>query len=374
MASTYKRGEKGKEIYWGRLTRHGVERRRSLRTTSAKVARERLDAWVAQVEGEGFGQKTKHTFDEAAVKFIDEHLPTIKPKSRKRYGTSIANLTPFLKGRDLAQIGSAELNEFVSARRREVIVPNMRFDQTERRTDKTVSPPTIRRDLACLSSIYGMAIEWEWVDVNPVGPFLRRMRRRWLKESQPRTRYLTKTEEAALIEHAHPDVAKAITFAIATGLRKEEQFALDWSAISLDPAQVRVSGSTSKNARDRSVPLMPAALKVLEGLPRSDRVPHVFWHMDLRRSRKPRRLNTMDRGLKAAARRAGIKDLRWHDLRRTCGCRLLQDHRASMETVSKWLGHSSVKVTEASYAFLTIEHLHRAIQTVDISGHSEIVA
>ena len=39
-----------------------------------------------------------------------------------------------------------------------------------------------------------------------------------------------------------------------------------------------------------------------------------------------------------------IPHLIWHDLRCTCGCRLLQDHKMSMEEVSKWLGHSSVKV------------------------------
>lgn len=356
MASIYKRGQKGKEVYWGRLTRHGVERRRSLRTTSAKVARERLDAWVAQIEGEGFGKRAKRTFDEAAVRFIDEHLPTIKPKSRTRYGVSIANLLPHLKGLDLTQIGSAELTAFTNARRGEA------------------AAPTIRRDLACLSSIYGMAIEWEWVDINPVGPFLRRMRRRWLKESPPRTRYLTKAEEAALLAAAHPAVAPAIKFAIETGLRKEEQFSLVWSQIALDPGVVSVSGSTSKNSRDRAVPLTKPALAILADMKRHDTLPHVFWHMDLRRSRKARRLNTMDRGLKAAARRAGISDLRWHDLRRTCGCRLLQSGRVSMEQVSKWLGHSSVKVTEASYAFLTIENLHAAIRTADTSGHIGIAS
>ena len=69
----------------------------------------------------------------------------------------------------------------------------------------------------------------------------------------------------------------------------------------------------------------------------------------------------MNKGMKAARRRAGLKALRWHDLRRTCGCRLLQDHAMSMEGVKEWLGHSTVVVTERTYAFLEIEHLHRAV-------------
>lgn len=71
----------------------------------------------------------------------------------------------------------------------------------------------------------------------------------------------------------------------------------------------------------------------------------------------------MTKGLKGAARRAGIHDLRWHDLRRTCGCRLLQDRGLSTEQVRDWLGHSSVMTTEKAYAFLTIDDLHRAVGT-----------
>jgi integrase/recombinase XerD len=51
----------------------------------------------------------------------------------------------------------------------------------------------------------------------------------------------------------------------------------------------------------------------------------------------------------------------WHDLRRTCGCRLLQDKGFTMVQVSKWLGHASVRVTEKHYAFLYVDDLERAL-------------
>jgi integrase len=60
----------------------------------------------------------------------------------------------------------------------------------------------------------------------------------------------------------------------------------------------------------------------------------------------------MNKGLKAAARRAGIQDLQWHDLRRTAGCRWLQRDGKTKDEVCELLGHSSVVVTEKSYAFL----------------------
>jgi len=64
---------------------------------------------------------------------------------------------------------------------------------------------------------------------------------------------------------------------------------------------------------------------------------------------------------KKIARNAGVEDVTIHDLRRTCGCRLLRDRRMSLEVVSKWLGHSSVLVTERVYAFLEIDQLHEAV-------------
>ena len=60
----------------------------------------------------------------------------------------------------------------------------------------------------------------------------------------------------------------------------------------------------------------------------------------------------LNKGFKAAMRRAGITELQWHDLRRTAGCRWMQRDGKSMEEVSILLGHSSVLVTETRYAFL----------------------
>ena len=76
--------------------------------------------------------------------------------------------------------------------------------------------------------------------------------------------------------------------------------------------------------------------------------------------------------LQAAVRRANksrceagrevMEHLEWHDLRRTCGCRLLQDLEFEMKQVSVWLGHTSVEVTEQHYAFLKVDHLQKALE------------
>lgn len=358
MAKTsglYPRGPK--EIYWGRFTYLGTEYRESLRTSDRKLAAQRFEVMRQRIVGEvSFGEKEQRTFDQAAARFITEHLPRLKPKSATRYIVSIKNLTPYLRDKKLADIQNAALDAFVTARENE-----------------GTKSPTIRRDLACLSSIFSLAEEWEWVKGNPVKGFLKRQGRRGLKESPPRPRYLSIEEEARILAAASPAVAGAIKFAIDTGLRKEEQFSLTWSDVNLDRGEITVRGANSKNSRDRTVPILPRTRAVLLGLERHPKIKTVFWHTDLRGRRAARRFNTMDRGLKAACRRAGVSDVRWHDLRRTCGSRLIQDRGLDMHEVKGWLGHSSVVVTETTYAFLGVRQLHTALgKMTDAERHKQI--
>ena len=67
-----------------------------------------------------------------------------------------------------------------------------------------------------------------------------------------------------------------------------------------------------------------------------------------------------------AAEVAGIEDINWHDLRRTCGVRRLRDHGNSIEEVQLWLGHEDIRVTQQSYSFLDEEDLARRVQEMEI--------
>lgn len=257
------------------------------------------------------------------------------------------------------QIGSAQLIDFETARRTEGVVP-----------------PTIRRDLACLSSLYGFLIEREIVEVNPVPAFLKRAKRRGLREAESRTRYLSKKEEPALIAAAVPSrrppaarklqrpssgprndmmLRAAIIVAIHTGLRLREQFDLVWDDVDLESRLIHIPADRAKGRKSRSVVIFEPAIIALRSLPRHIRSRRVFWH------RNGQKFLHLDRGFKAAARRAKTKNVRWHDLRRTHGCRLLQEHGWSLEMVQAQLGHASIVTTQKAYAFLEVEQrLNRA--------------
>lgn len=201
-------------VWHYRIFRGGKEHEGSLQTESLAVARERLEAIRRKLTDRPFGLE-RHTFDEAVRKFGAEHFKTLKVNSRKRYVVSIANLEPQLKGLTLDMITTARLSEIEQAR-----------------LARGVTSATVRRDLACLSSLFSRCEEWGWVTSNPVKPYLR-SRKMALKEAEPRVNYWTVEEEAKALPMAPPKAQEAIAFAIDTGLRKEEQFSLLWTDVDL---------------------------------------------------------------------------------------------------------------------------------------------
>ena len=419
MATGTKKAPRIKNVWWrngrayGRVEKDGRELRKPLETTDPKVARERVKQWLADLEGQRWGEKPRRLYDEAVAKFIEEHLPRLKPRGAQRYLQSLKNLTEHFEGVHLDDITSGTLSNFENARRR---VGN--------------SSGTIRNDLWCLSAMMTCAMEWEWIEGNRVSAYLRsRSKRGLLMPSPVRTRYLHEAEETELLsrcrgylgnrrqsgEADHVMLAAGIALTIDIGLRKEELLAADWTMVDLDKGEWHVPRELAKagrkKGRGRTIPILPRSLAILKALPRRASVqagdndpmgrttaPFILWHeneggayryadllpqlQDIASGGRTKAIRiAWDRlreaGLKLTdARRAEIEakatdeawaneipDLIWHDLRRTCGCRLLQVWKLSMEEVSKWLGHSSVTQTEKVYAFLEVKQLHDAVAT-----------
>lgn len=331
-------------VWWYRITKNGIAHEGSLETTNLRLAQERLESIRRELTATRFGEKPRRTFDDAALRFKREHFKHLRPKSRKRYVASLVNMADHFSGVYLDEISSALLGDFERAR-----------------LATGVTTTTVRRDLACLSSLFSRAEEWEWVSKNPVKPYKRGRAKAGLKEGAARTRYLSIEEEIACLQAAPAKARDAIAFAIDTGLRKEEQFALLLTDVDLARNQVTVRAEVAKSGRERHVPLLPRARESVVRLA-GERVGSVPLFVTSAGQRYSPESPTMYEALQKACRRAGVARTSWHDLRRTCGCRLLQDHGMSLETVSAWLGHGDVRITQQRYAFLKIEQLHAAIK------------
>jgi integrase len=234
----------------------------------------------------------------------------------------------------------------------------------EKRRRKSVSPATIGFELRVLSVLYGLCDAWGWHDKNPVQSYKRRAKvaRRDISSRNERNRYLTHDEERALLLAAPEAWKWRIVFAIETGLRKEEQFGLPWSQVDLKAKHLRITAEMAKNGKERFVPLTARAIQAATQM----RVKGSEWVCP-RPDGERFAWNSPNiwRGLQAIAETANINNLNWHDLRRTCGCRLLQDRELSMEAVQRWLGHASITTTERVYAFLKVDNLKRMIERTE---------
>jgi integrase len=337
------------KVWWVRKRRKGKEFRISLDTEDKGLGRERAEKWIKELIATDWGEMPAKTFSDAMLRYAEERFSSLSDGG-KRYATSIEHLSAHFGDVEMDKIKPSSLSAFVNKRLREV------------------SPSTVRRDLSTLSAIFVQAQLWEWASTNPVRPFVEARGKIDLIEGEPRIRYLSRDEEEALLRYAGDTFRDLFALDIDTGLRLGELKNLGWANVKLDlpntdaiptRGQILIEKKRTKTkGASRMVPLLDRSYDFLKYAEKKSLT--VFATSDGKAY--SRNSPTIWEALQKAARKAGIEDLTIHDLRRTCGCRLLQDYKARMEVVSRWLGHSSVRVTERHYAFLEVEQLHEAVE------------
>ena len=172
---------------------------------------------------------------------------------------------------------------------------------------KSVSGSTVNRELALLSHLFTVAMR-EWgiaLHTNPI-TLVRKP-----ANNKARDRILTDAQRMALIaacgQCRNPWVKAVVIFALETATRRGEILSLTWNNVSLETCTALVSGKTGA----RKVPLSPACIEALRGLPRS---------LDGRVF--PVTIETLKQAYARAVARAGIDDFTFHDLRHDALTRL----------------------------------------------------
>ena len=231
---------------------------------------------------------------------------------------------------------------------------------------KGLSPKSRRNALGVLHSVFDFAIREGWATTNPV----KEVEHPRTAGTDPDIRFLDLEEVDALIRAVPDDnlgrVERVMYLAAAmTGMRQGELLALRWMDVDWSAGRIRVRRNfvrgefgTPKSKRSaRSVPLATRVAQELELLYQattyaSDR-DLVFAH--------PHTGNPIDRSrllkrFKSAVRVAGVRDVRFHDLRHTFGTRMAAQG-VPMRTLQEMLGHKDFKTTliYADYAPSTQE-------------------
>jgi integrase len=303
------------------------------------------------------GTAIKRSYAEAAMRFMDEFLPTLKPESSRRYQSNLKMLNGHFSGLSLDQITPATVKAYIAARKRSGSAAKLPKGGVNTQKGRAISTTTIKRDIACLGSILTRCVEWGWLEANP----LHRIGKLGLKESEERMRYLSKDEAAALIGAVSGTMQAIIIFTLETGCRKEEVLSLKWRQVDLLRMEIRLT--ETKSGKPRVIPLSDRAAAQISAQPRHITEPWVF-------HREGQRWTTIRGGFSGAMKRAKIEGFTFHDLRHTFaswavqGLHEWQSEPMDLYRLSKWLGHSTPRMTQR-YAHLEVTDLHRAIKRKD---------
>ena len=223
-------------------------------------------------------------------------------------------------------------------------------------TEKGLAPESIKHDLKFLRHVLNVAIRDGQLEKSPF------TRVTMPKVSQGKTRFLTVTEEARLLEALGKPYGSWARLAILTGLRKTELFSLQWANV--DCEQGFLTLPKTKARKVQYVPLNTEAQAILRNLPSW---PHSTWvfpskslgkHVDS--------YNFYGRVFMPALKEAKLEGVTWHTLRHTFASRLAMNGQSDT-TIAALLRHNGTGLVKR-YAHLSPTHLRKAIEGVASYG------
>ncbi len=202
-----------------------------------------------------------------------------------------------------------------------------------------------------LSLSFRLGIESGKCHQNPAR-FVRRLR-----ENNERVRFLTEEEQKRLREAIQvecPEHMSDLDIALNTGMRKSEQYGLNWSDVDLEAR--RVTLRETKNGSVRHLPLNTVALEAFKTiLRRSGRRVRVFGPQD---GSHP--VLTHRRWWEAVVKSAGLVDFHWHDCRHHFASKAVMAG-VDLRTLQQLLGHKTLQMV-VRYAHLSQSHELAAVE------------
>jgi integrase len=221
---------------------------------------------------------------------------------------------------------------------------------------KRLSPKSRANALGVLHGIFKFAADEEWMtSQNPTKGVAKPVQRR---PDDGEIHFLTTEEVEALIRAVPDDVLGRVErvmylTAAMTGMRQGELLGLRWGDVDWTAGRVRVRrafvrgefGSPKSKRSSRSIPLATRVAAELDGLSQASTAHAdddlVFAHPT---TGKPIDRSKLLKRFKAELVRAGVREVRFHDLRHTFGTRMAAEG-VPMRTLQEWMGHRDFGTT-----------------------------
>lgn len=274
--------------------------------------------FVSRVEAENT------TLSDALDRYAREILP-----NKKSVGPELARMAHLKAG-----LGSMTLAAITSST----------IAQYRDKRLKEVGPQSVSHEINLLSRVYRAAI-MEWGIAIAGGVPTANVRKPRLP--QGRDRRLRPGEEQALIDCLPPSMRSIVRFALETAMRRGEIAAMRWEHVDLKTRVLAVP--ETKTGVPRRVPLSTVAVSILEALPR--RIDGRVWAVAGTES--------IGQMFIKGRRKAGIDDLRFHDLRHEATSRFFEKGLNPMQ-VAAITGHKTLQMLKR-YTHLRAEDLAKLL-------------
>lgn len=301
------------------------------------------------------GDVAKRKFDINSLKlgadfqqFTKDYLEDLKSKKddTEREKLYISHYDKFFGNKALTVIAPSDVKGYLDSRL------------------KKVSPGTVRKEFWFLRKIFRLASQQEWWDISNLDDSFKNPCDGVTppKENIPRQRIASDVEIIRLLEHSPNEVIRQIIlFAIYSGCRQGEILQLKENQVNWETGYIH--WPQTKNQKPKNLPLSPNIEKVLKEVPRVEEDPHFFCSL---RKEKPYTKDGFINIFRRMKKRAGLEDLRFHDLRRVFGTKLAEKGYKEKD-IAELLGHSDTRSTKV-YVEIAEERKKEAIRTITING------
>ena len=315
--------DKGHQVCCGTYRRkHEADTR--LRIVEKQIAEGRL------------GIISEISFSDFSVEWVEKHAKLKKPSTYADYqGVISKHLIPYFRNTAIQDITTTHAQGYVTYKL------------------KDTHPRTINKTLMVLGLMFRHAQQWGYVYENPV----RNVERP--REPHNEMDYLTPAEVRRLLSELQGVDYALISSAILTGMRRGELAGLKWGDVDLGSGVIYVRRSytkkhgfsSPKTKRGSRAVLIPTSLvEILTKLNNNVNTDGLVFGKD----GEPLPENFPRDVLQPALKRAGLRRIRFHDLRHTYAAMMISNGE-NIKFVAQQLGHTSTRTTWDIYAHLLPE-------------------
>lgn len=322
--SLFKRGN----IWWAYLYRDGVRHQYSTGTSNRK----RAEAIESKLKDELNNRRFQlieadptMTFGELAARFV------ASGSVRPHHLYHLKFLLPFFAEFTVLRVTKPLADEFRKARCA---------------ANPKIKDATINRDLSVLRHVLYWAVDEQLLAANPLA------RLKMARERRTRRQILSLPEEDRLLAVATDHLYAMILIAVDTGMRRGEITGQRWEDIDFFQKLLFVTRSKTPEGECREIPLTDrlSAFLVAHRKPEGLVIDY-----------RGEPLRIVKRSWKTALKRAGIRHVRFHDLRHTFNTRLMEAG-VLQEVRMALMGHSPGNAVHATYTHIELPVKREAIR------------